>query len=54
VLVQGRANTDLLLQDDPKSERNRHISIGLRRDNPCLSECATPMHPANSAHQSQL
>ncbi|MEL0012655.1 MAG: hypothetical protein VW881_04410 [Alphaproteobacteria bacterium] len=33
MLVQGRANTDLLLRDDPKSERNRRISIGLLRDN---------------------
>ena len=32
-LVQGRADTDPLLPDDPKSERNRRISIVLLRQN---------------------
>jgi chemotaxis protein MotB len=32
-LVQGRADTDPLLPDDPESERNRRISIVLLREN---------------------
>lgn len=36
--VQGRADTELLLPEDPTSPRNRRISIVLLRDNPVATE----------------
>ena len=45
-LVQGRADTDPLLPDDPKSERNRRISIVLLRQNEASINIEDVMPPS--------
>lgn len=47
-LVQGRADTDPLLPDDPESERNRRISIVLLREN------AVPINIQDTVTPSEL
>lgn len=47
-LVQGRADTDPLLPDDPESERNRRISIVLLREN------AVPINIQDTVKPSEL
>jgi chemotaxis protein MotB len=47
-LVQGRADTDPLLPDDPESERNRRISIVLLREN------AVPINIEDTVTPSEL
>ncbi len=54
--VQGRADTELLLPDEPTSPRNRRISIVLLRDNPESSapqrvELESPVLPEGSLLQ---
>ncbi len=41
--VQGRADTELLVPEDPTSPRNRRISIVLLRDNPAVSAAPEPV-----------
>ena len=45
-LVQGRADTDPLLPDDPESERNRRISIVLLRENAVPIEIRDTVAPS--------
>jgi len=47
-LVQGRADTDPLLPDEPESERNRRISIVLLREN------AVPINIQDTVSPSEL
>jgi chemotaxis protein MotB len=47
-IVQGRADTDPLLPDDPESERNRRISIVLLREN------AVPVNIQDTVTPSEL